>query len=58
MLMLGSWERKEEATVHRKKSQTGRSKRVWRNPVLRLERVRSNHPAPTIAREISAAAIE
>jgi len=58
MLMRGSWERKDEATVQRKNSQIGKSKGVRRKPVLWLESVRTNQPAPTIANEISAAAIE
>ena len=58
MLMRGSSESKDEITVQRKKIQIGKSKRVWWKPVLLLAIVRTNHPAPTIANEISAAAIE
>ena len=58
MLMRGSVERKEEATVQRKKSQMGKSNRVWRNPVLLPAIAHTNQPEPTIAKEISAAAIE
>ena len=58
ILMRGSCERKEEATVHRKNSQMGKSKAVRRNPACLLAIVRTSQPAPTIANEISAAAIE
>ena len=56
--MRGSWERKDEATVQKKKSQMGRSNGVRRKPVVLLDRLRTSQPAPTMANEISAAAIE
>ena len=56
--MRGSRERKDEATVHRKKSRIGKSNCVRRNRVFPLEIVRTSQPAPTMANEISAAAIE
>ena len=56
--MRGSCERRDDATVHRKKSQIGKSNGVRRNPGFLLEIVRTSQPAPTIASEISAAAIE
>jgi hypothetical protein len=56
--MRGSGDRKDEATVQRKKSQIGKSNEVRRNPALLPAIVRTSQPAPTIAREISAAAIE
>lgn len=58
MLIRGSSEAKDEATVHRKNSQIGRSKGVRRRPVFLLESVRTSHPAATMANEISPAAIE
>jgi hypothetical protein len=58
MLMRGSWERRDEATVQKNKRKMGRSNGVRRKPVVLLDKLRTSQPAPAIAREISAAAIE
>jgi len=58
MLMRGSSERKQEATVQRKNNRMGRSNRVRRTPVERVAIVRVNQPPAAMASEISAAAIE
>jgi hypothetical protein len=58
ILRRGSSESNDEATVQRKNKQIGKSNDVRRNPVFLREIVRTSHPAPTIAKEISAAAIE
>ena len=58
MLIRGSAESKEEITVQKKNNQMGRSNLVCRNPGFRLTRVPASQLTPTIASEISAAAIE
>jgi hypothetical protein len=57
-LIRGSSETKEEATVHKKNNQIGRSNGVRRNPVFPVRIVRRSHPVTAMARDISAAAIE
>ncbi len=58
ILMWGSVESNEEIMVQRKNNQMGKSNGVRRKPVLRRATARTNQPAPAMAREISAAAIE
>jgi hypothetical protein len=58
MLMRGSWENNDEATVQRKKSRIGKSNGVRRKPVFLSAIVRTSQPEPAIPREISPAAIE
>jgi hypothetical protein len=58
MLIWGSSDKKDDKTVHARNSQIGKSNFVCIKPGRPVAIVRISHPPPTIARAISAPAIE